>query len=174
LVLAASPSALLPSCWTCLATWQPGLRGAVSDGSPLLDPRCLRWIIRELAAAQVAGQAAGRSRREPAALAHETIARVLFPVTLEANSWTFPFREVMRAIWLLHEGFQLGDNTAAEADRPMSILAAYSYGVQQSSGMLRFLDRGGGCWKSTTPTRPLAISGRSRACSARHSLTRPG
>jgi hypothetical protein len=121
---------------------QPRLRGAVSTGSPLLDPRCLRWIIRELAAAQVAGQAAGRSRWEPAILAHEAIARVLFPVTLQANSSAFPFQEVLRAVWLLHEGFQLGDDTTAEADRPMSLVAAYTYGVQQSGGMLRFLDRG--------------------------------
>jgi hypothetical protein len=121
---------------------QPRLRGAVSDGSPLLDPRCLRWIIRELAAAQVAGQAAGRSRWEPAILAHEAIARLLFPVTLQANSSASPVAEVLRAVWLLHEGFQLGDATAAEADRPMSLVAAYTYGVQQSGGMLRFLDRG--------------------------------
>jgi hypothetical protein len=90
---------------------QPRLRAAVNTGSPLLDPRCLRWIIRELAAARVAGQAAGRSRWEPAGLAHEAIARVLFPVTLQANSSAFPFGEVLRAVWLLHEGFQLGDDT---------------------------------------------------------------
>jgi hypothetical protein len=121
---------------------QARLRGAVSDGSPLLDPRCLRWIIRELAAAQVAGQAAGRSRWEPPDLAHEAIARLLFPVTLQANSSAVPFREVLRAVWLLHEGFQLGHDTIAEADRPMSIVAAYTYGVHHSTGMLRFLDRG--------------------------------
>jgi hypothetical protein len=121
---------------------QPRLRGAVSDGGPLLDPRCLRWIIRELAAAQVAGQAAGWSGWEPADLAHEVIARVLFPVTLQANSSAVPFREVLRAVWLLHEGFQLGDDTTAEVDRPMSIVAAYTYGIHHSAGMLRFLDRG--------------------------------
>jgi hypothetical protein len=38
---------------------QARLCGAVHHGSPLLDPRCLRWIIRVLAAAKAAGQNAG-------------------------------------------------------------------------------------------------------------------
>ena len=121
---------------------QARLRAAVGGGSPLLDTRCLRWIIRELAAAQVAGQAPGRSRWEPAALAHEAIARVLFPITLQTSPTDFPFDEVLRAVWLLHEDFQLGDDTAADADRPMSFVAAYTYGVHQPAAMLRFLDRG--------------------------------
>jgi hypothetical protein len=121
---------------------QARLRGAVHHGSPLLDPRCVRWIIRELAAAKAAGQDAGGEPWEPATLAQETIARVLFPITLGTGAAPLRAEEVLRAVWLLHEGFQLGDDTAAEADRPMSMVAAITYGVHQATGMLRFLDRG--------------------------------
>ncbi len=121
---------------------QARLRGAVHHGSPLLDPRCVRWIIRELAVAKAAGQAAGREPCEPATLAQEAIARVLFPITLGTSGARLRFEEVLRAVWLLHEGFELGDDTAAEADRAMSMVAAITFGVHQSDGLLRFLDRG--------------------------------
>ncbi len=121
---------------------QARLRGAVHHGSPLLDPRCLRWIIRELAAAKATRQAAGQEPWEPATLAQEAIARVLFPITLGTGAAPLRAEEVLRAVWLLHEGFELGDDTAAEADRAMSMVAAITYGVHQATGMLRFLDRG--------------------------------
>ena len=121
---------------------QARLRGTVHHGSPLLDPRCVRWIIRELAAAKATGQAAGPEPWEPATLAQEVIARVLFPITLGTGAAPLRAEEVLRAVWLLHEGFQLGDDTAAAADRAMSIVAAITYGVHQATGMLRFLDRG--------------------------------
>jgi hypothetical protein len=121
---------------------QARLRGVVRNGSPLLDPRCLRWIIRELAAAQVAGQAAGWSQWEPATLAHKAIARVLFPLTLDTGAAVPPAQEVLRAVWLLHEGFELGDDTAADADQPLSMVAAYTFAVHRPAAMLRFLDRG--------------------------------
>jgi hypothetical protein len=120
---------------------QARLGAEVRNGSPLLDPRCLRWIIRELAAAQVTEQAAARSQWQPVTLAHQAIARVLFPITLEAGATVPPFKEVLRAVWLLHERFQLGDDTVADADQPLSMVAAYTYGVHRSAGMLRFLDR---------------------------------
>jgi len=120
---------------------QARLRGTVHHGSPLLDPRCVRWIIRELAAAKATRQAAGQEPWEPATLAQEAIARVLFPITLGSGVAPLRAEEVLRAVWLLHEGFQLGDDTAAEADRAMSMVAAITYGVHQATGMLRFLDR---------------------------------
>jgi hypothetical protein len=120
---------------------QARLRGAVHHGSPLLDSRCVRWIIRELAAAKAAGQNAGREPWEPATLAQEAMARVLFPITLGTGTAPLRAEEVLRAVWLLHEGFKLGDDTVAEADRAMSMVAAYTYGVHQATGMLRFLDR---------------------------------
>jgi hypothetical protein len=121
---------------------QARLRGAVHHGSPLLDPRCLRWIIREPAAANATGHNAGPEPWKPVGLAQEAIARVLFPITLGTGGARLRFEEVLRAVWLLHDGFELGDDTAAEADRTMSLVAAYTYGVHQATGMLRFLDRG--------------------------------
>jgi hypothetical protein len=121
---------------------QVRLRGEVAGGSPLLDPRCVRWVIRELAVAKATGQAAGQELWEPATLAQEAIARVLFPITLGTGGARPRFEEVLRAVWLLHEGFELGDDTAAEADQAMSMVAAYTFGVHRSTGMLRFLDRG--------------------------------
>ena len=119
---------------------QTRLRGEVAGGSPLLDPRCLRWIIRELAAANATGQTTDPQPWEPAGLAQEAIARVLFPTTIGTGGTPPRLEEALRAVWLLHEGFELGDDTAAEADRAMSMVAAYTFGVHQSTGMLRFLD----------------------------------
>jgi hypothetical protein len=121
---------------------QARLRGAVHHGSPLLDPRCVRWIIRELAAAKATRQNARPEPWEPATLAQEAIARLLFPITLGTGGVRRRFEEVLRAVWVLHEGFELGDDTTAEADRAMSMVAAYTFGVHRSAGMLRFLDRG--------------------------------
>jgi hypothetical protein len=121
---------------------QARLRGAVHHGSPLLDPRCVRWIIRELAAAKATRQNARPEPWEPATLAQEVIARLLFPITLGTGGVRRRFEEVLRAVWVLHEGFELGDDTTAEADRAMSMVAAYTFGVHRSAGMLRFLDRG--------------------------------
>jgi hypothetical protein len=120
---------------------QARLRGTVHHGSPLLDPRCVRWIIRELAVAKATRQNAGPEPWEPATLAQEAIARVLFPTSLGTGVVPLRAEEVLRAVWL-HEGFQLREDTAAEADRAMSMVAAITYGVHQSAGMLRFLDRG--------------------------------
>jgi hypothetical protein len=153
---------------------QAGLRGAAHHGSPLLDPRCLRWIIRELAAAKAAGQNGGPEPWEPAGLAQEAIARVLFPIILGTGGARLRFEEVLRAVWLLHEGFELGGDTAAEADRAMSIVAAYTFGVHRSTGMLRFLDRSRRLLAVDDTHPAVAGSRRCPARCARCSAARPG
>jgi|SRR6266511_3179407 len=103
-------------------------------------------IIRELAAAKAAEQAAGPEPWEPATLAQEAIARVLFPITLGTGVAALRAEEVLCAVWLLHEGFELGGDTVAEADRAMSMVAAITYGVHQAAGMA--------AWAWTAPCPP--------------------
>jgi hypothetical protein len=67
---------------------------------------------------------------------------VFFSATLGAGVARPPDREILRALWLLHEGLRLGYEAADEADRPISALAAYTYGVHRSTAMLRYLNRG--------------------------------
>jgi hypothetical protein len=121
---------------------QARVRSTVCGGRPIVDPRCLRWIIRELAAATVMGRWSAPPSFEPTSLAHEVVTRLLFPATLQAGRAIPPVNEVVRAVWLLHESFTLGQEATDELDRVMSILATYTFGLHQATGMLRFLDRG--------------------------------
>jgi hypothetical protein len=121
---------------------QARVHGAVRLGRPLLDARCVRWIIRELATGTMTGQWSAQPCWEPASLAQEVIARLLFPATLEAQVAIPPAKDVLRAVWLLHEGFQLGQETTDELDKVMSIVATYTFGLHQPTATLRFLDRG--------------------------------
>jgi hypothetical protein len=123
------------------AELQAHVHPAVRGERPLLDPRCVRWILREVAAATVTGEWSAPPSWRPAGLAQEAIARLLFPATLEVQVAVPPGVEILRAVWLLHENFTLGQDPADLVDRVMSIMATYTYGLRQPIGMLRFLDR---------------------------------
>jgi hypothetical protein len=121
--------------------WQAHVHAAVRGGRPLLDARCLRWIIRELAAATVTGAWSGPPPWKPTGLGQGLVARLLFPATLEAQVAVPPGVEILRAVWLLHEGFVLGQEPTDLLERVLSILATYTYGLRQPLGVLRLLDR---------------------------------
>ena len=154
-----------PACWTRALAALLGLPGELqahvhprSGRAPAAGPS-LRALDHPR------GRRGHRDRRgsappswEPAGLAQEAIARCCFPATLEARSAVPPCREILRAVWLLHENFTARARPhRPRLDRVMSIMAAYTYGVRQPIGMLRLLDRGppraGG---RATPTRRFA------------------
>jgi hypothetical protein len=71
----------------------------VRAGRPWLDPRCLRWIVRELCAALAA---APFDHEEP----DPDLMRAIFPMTHASGA--APVREQLTAVWLLHEDFSPG------------------------------------------------------------------
>jgi hypothetical protein len=99
-----------------------------SPRHPLLDARCLRWIIAELCVALATGR-----RPRPPAMGDEAkqVARAFLP--LSSGSGITPFREVLRAVWFLHAGYEIarvGDVAADHRDlQVLAMTAAYAAGT---------------------------------------------
>lgn len=106
------------------------IHSELGEMKPLLDPRCLRWIVSEMCAVL--------SLDRPAALppltaeAREVIAAFL-PM-LGRNG--IPFRrELYRAVWFLHDSFSLGSRhldptSEAGDDDLLTVTAAHTAGVR--------------------------------------------
>lgn len=101
----------------------------ISGGAPVFDPRCLRWIVQEVAIATVTE--GWRDDVEPPceedAPAVELLERLLFGSCLGAGS---PPRvaEIVRAIWLLHDAFAHDtSNELSGLEAVLSITGALGY-----------------------------------------------
>lgn len=118
----------------------PPLIAEIRAGRPFLDPRCLRWILQELAvAATIRGWGPQLDAPEPVDTESvHLLEHVLFPHTLRAGIPP-PHAEILRAIWLLHDGFQ-HDKTpgTTKLDNVLSITASLGFGHRQRD---RWFDR---------------------------------
>lgn len=104
------------------------LAAEMSPRRPLLDPRCLRWIVAEMCVALAHSRPRRRKRLSAEA---ETVARLFLP--LSAGSGVVLAREVYRALWFLHAGFELGARDERAEDDALPVLAmtsAYAAGIR--------------------------------------------
>jgi hypothetical protein len=126
----------------------PGNRllAEVRGGAPAFDPRCLRWIVQEVAAA-VATSRWERAIDPPAPTDEVSAAlldRVLFGSCLGADREP-SVAETLRAIWLLHDGFTHHTAEGMPAlDAVLSITGALGYGHRPREAWMDRLNQ----WKS--------------------------
>lgn len=104
----------------------PAVRGAVGTDGVLFDSRCLRWVVCELAAAR----ALPTPPRPPLDSEGEALLRWWFPM---ARTGLAVSPEVLRALFLLHDGYEVGGRIVAPEDHHDLVLAltsAYSHGIR--------------------------------------------
>jgi hypothetical protein len=126
------------------------LLGRVGAGDALLDPRCLRWIVAEAAAAA----AANAWSAPPQQAVDEVAERVFFPQLL-AGGAPGTLKDVVTAAWLLHDGFH-AEPDSEDVDA-LSITALL--GFHSAYRPLRWvdaLDRARRCWSVDAHSRLLA------------------
>lgn len=97
--------------------------------APLLDPRCLRWIVTELCVAAACDRPVRPPQLDGRA---KEILGALFPLLGRSG---IPFRkEVYRAVWCLHDGFSLGPGVPEDRDETgmamLAMTAAHKAGVR--------------------------------------------
>lgn len=106
-----------------------GLVQAARAGRPWLNPRCLRWIAREIAAIGVWHQRHPGSF--PVRLFDEEDLQLLlglFP-SFSGRGWRPTAAEIARAIWLLHEDYHGFDRSGEARGDVVTSATALSYGV---------------------------------------------
>lgn len=116
----------------------------LAAGRPFLSPQALRWIAREVCAWSAAGRpesTAATPRREPEAYAAE----VFFTRTLCAGRMPSE-TDILRAFWLLHEGFHGPDVEATDDGYSLAVSAALSFGLRQRPGWVKRLTRADDIW----------------------------
>lgn len=101
-----------------------GLVPASSQGRMWLNPRCLRWIVRELAAAVETVRAVGQCDLPEEADA-EFVLHDLFPKVIDGDS-PHP-QDLVLAVWLLHEGFSGFDTASTIESDPLGALTALGF-----------------------------------------------
>ena len=122
------------------------LLAEIGGGRPAFDPRCLRWIVRELAAFAVVGRRAVSSSNT---FSDEVIARAFFSRCLGLNVAPSS-TEVLRAVWFLHERFLLGERDSGDAASVvLSATAAASFGVRMRGTRGRALGRAHLEWRTS-------------------------
>lgn len=116
----------------------------MSPRRPLLDPRCLRWILAELCVALVNGGPARPEKLSPQA---QVVADTFF--RFSTGSGIGHQREFLRALWFLHAGFNLGPGLPKESDGSLALLSmtsAYAAGVHFHGGFEEQLARAAEMW----------------------------
>lgn len=108
------------------------VKAEMSGKAPLLDARCLRWIVSELCAAWVCTRRVPPPDLTPAA---EEVLGAFLPLLGRSG---LPFRhEVYRAVWFLHDTFSLGKGPPGETDPDglamLTMTAAHSVGTRMFS-----------------------------------------
>ena len=117
----------------------------VRRGRPFLNPRCMRWIAREVAAWDHAGRPA--LDESVANDEDELVATVFFARVLKGLAEpTDP--ELVKAFWFLQEGFHGADieDGALSLDAVTSLIAALGYGVRQSNEWAQRMARWHAIW----------------------------
>lgn len=103
------------------------VRAELAPNRPLLDARCLRWILTEMCVALASGRPV---RRPPLNAEARDVTRTLLP--LLGRSQLPVRREFYRALWLLHDTFSPGSTASDEPDARslLTMVAAHSAGVR--------------------------------------------
>lgn len=117
----------------------------VRTGRPFLNPRCLRWIAREIAAWNQAGRPAlddSDANLEDELLATVFFARVLKGMGEPTDS------ELVKAFWFLQEGFHGAEirDEDLSLDSVTSLIAALGFGIRQSHEWAQRMARWHAIW----------------------------
>lgn len=154
----------------CPTPIEARLLAETSIGRPLFDPRCLRWVITDIAAAVAsdAWEAPYFDRKSD----HEYAERVLFS-GVASDTWVPNDRDVARALWFLHADFRFTpfgtDIDPADLD-PLSLLTALGSTTAHPLTWMERIDRWLAMWRTedsdpciaSAPIRPSEIRGEFR------------
>jgi hypothetical protein len=102
-----------------------GLVAAAESGRPWLNPRCIRWIIRELAVAAAAAER-GSDRGLIVGMEEAATAATWFPRVFLQEAKPDPL-DVLMACWFLHEHFHGADLDANDVNGVMAMMTALGF-----------------------------------------------
>ena len=138
---------------------------AARSGQPILDPKSLRWVLTEIAAAENAELAARASWRPEIGSEEWTLAMALELSCLFGGgppSW----QHFRMALWLLGDSFHGADQPLSHDAGVLSGITALGYATTQPGAWLPLLDRWRAIW--SVPDDHRAV----RASAKRPSLVR--
>lgn len=115
------------------------LLAAARGTQPVYDPKALRWIIAELVAADPRELRARAVWQPTGSAGADLLAAAWFPWLRSARRATA--RDVLLAIWLLHEDFHGADAAFNDSARILAGITALGYATSPEGGWLPKLDR---------------------------------
>lgn len=129
------------------------LLGAARGGQPILDPKSLRWILTEIAAADDAELSQRAAWRPVPNSDEELLVRALLPLLLGDGlpRWT----HLRTALWLLGDSFHGAENPMSTEEGILAGVTALGCSTAQQGAWLPTLERWNDIW--STPDNHRAV-----------------
>ena len=140
------------------ARWRigAGLCSAAAVNRCWLNPRCLRWIGRELAAAQAAVRS-DIDVQVTLSVEAQFALTAMFPHVVEGR--TVDASDVLMASWMLHDTYSGADDWDVEGDDVLGHLSALTYASPSSRGCIERFASAESLWAVADEDAPVGHPG---------------